>query len=221
MKILAIEFSTEQRSAAVVDAEVAATPVLLGQATETNPRTVGPLALIEQTLHTAGLERETVDCLAVGLGPGSYTGIRAAIALAQGWQIARGIRLLGLGSVECLAALAHSSGWRGRVSFVFDAQRGELYLTGCLLRETDWEITEPLRLATVAEAKSRGEQGDILAGPEVTRWFPAGRILFPSAAMLGRLAAARGDFVPGEKLEPVYLRETTFVKAPPPRVRPA
>jgi len=35
-------------------------------------------------LKQAGLEREAIDCIAVGLGPGSYTGIRSAIALAQG-----------------------------------------------------------------------------------------------------------------------------------------
>ncbi len=31
------------------------------------------------------------------------------------------------------------------------------------------------------------------------------------------MAASRTDFLPGEKLEPIYLRETAFVKAPPPR----
>jgi hypothetical protein len=48
----------------------------------------------------------------------------------------------------------------------------------------------------------------------VTRWLPQGKILFPSAATLGRLAAERSDFVGGDKLTPVYLRETNFVKAP-------
>jgi len=40
----------------------------------------------------------------------------------------------------------------------------------------------------------------------------------PTAAMLARLAAERSDFIAGEKLEPIYLRETSFVKAPPPRI---
>jgi hypothetical protein len=51
----------------------------------------------------------------------------------------------------------------------------------------------------------------------VTKWFPGGRIIFPRAAALAELAARRSDFVPGEKLEPVYLRETNFVKSPPRR----
>jgi hypothetical protein len=52
-----------------------------------------------------------------------------------------------------------------------------------------------------------------LIGPEVTRWFPGGRMIFPRAAALAELAARRSDFTPGEKLEPVYLRETNFMKA--------
>jgi hypothetical protein len=39
--------------------------------------------------------------------------------------------------------------------------------------------------------------------------------------MVGQLASQRTDFVPGERLEPIYLRETRFVKAPPPRIIPS
>jgi len=41
--------------------------------------------------------------------------------------------------------------------------------------------------------------------------------LFPSAAALALLAAGQRDAVSGDKLEPIYLREVSFVKAPPPR----
>jgi hypothetical protein len=64
------------------------------------------------------------------------------------------------------------------------------------------------------------QAGNTVIGPEVTKWFPAGQLVFPRAAMLARLAAMRSDFVAGETLEPIYLRETTFVKAPPARVLP-
>jgi len=66
--------------------------------------------------------------------------------------------------------------------------------------------------------RSRAEAGERLVGPEVTRWFPAGQLLSPTAAALTRLAAGRTEFVSGDKLEPIYLRETAFVKAPPSRV---
>ena len=68
-----------------------------------------------------------------------------------------------------------------------------------------------------AEVREREAAGELLVGPEVTRWFPNGGWYFRGAARLGERALTRSDFVAGEKLEPIYLRETTFVKAPPPR----
>ena len=134
-----------------------------------------------------------------GLGPGSYTGIRLAIALAQGWQLARPVKLLGISSAECLAAQAQAEGIFGRVQVVIDAQRNEFYLAGYdLSAEAPREI-EPLRLATLPEVQARQQAGGIIIGPEVTNWFPGSRVLFPRAATLGRLARGRTDFVPGEE----------------------
>lgn len=192
----------------------------MGHATQSGSRTTAAFSLIEQALLAAQLEREQIECVAIGLGPGSYTGIRVAISVAQGWQLALGVRLLGLSSVECLAAQAHADGHTGRVNIALDAQRNELYLSGYDLTADGWREVEPLRLATLTEAHALAGQGGLFIGPEVKRWFPEGREVFPDAAVLARLAAARTDFIPGEKLEPVYLRETSFVKAPPPRVIP-
>jgi len=183
--------------------------------------TMKPLGMAEAALKQAGLEREQIECLAIGLGPGSYTGIRVAIALAQGWQLARDVKLLGISSAECVAAQAQADGFTGRTCVVVDAQRGEFYAAGYAIGVGECCEVFPLRLATLAEVSERRIGGETLIGPEVTRWFPDGRVIFPRAATLGRLALARGDFVPGEKLEPIYLREARFVKAPPPRVFPA
>ena len=76
-----------------------------------------------------------------------------------------------------------------------------------------WREIAPLKILSLAEVQSRAGADGILIGPEVTRWFPGGRTIFPRAAALAELAARRSDFVPGEKLEPIYLRETNFVKA--------
>ncbi len=180
----------------------------------------GAFALIENALAEARLEREQIECLAIGLGPGSYTGIRSAIALAQGWQLALPVKLLGVSSVECLAAEAQAKGWFGAVNLAVDAQRNELYLSRRdITRDSRREI-EPLKLATLEEVRARAAAGEVVAGPEADRWHAGGRALFPGAAMLGKLAASRNDFVSGEKLEPIYLREISFVKAPAPRVLP-
>ena len=205
MTILALEFSSEQRSVAL-----AREGVVLAEASELGGRDTKAFGLIEKVLAAAKIAREEIEVIAVGLGPGSYTGIRAAIAVAQGWQLARGVKLLGVSSAECLAAQAQ--GIFGRVNVVIDAQRGEFYLA-------TWEISAaaraeiaPLKIVTAAEIAARKNAGEICAGPA------AEPVLFPSATMLARLATGREDFLPGEQLVPIYLREVNFVKSPPSRI---
>jgi tRNA threonylcarbamoyl adenosine modification protein YeaZ len=216
MKILAVEFSSAQRSVAIaLDGRIRA------QASEIAGRATHALALIEQALAEARLAREEIECLAIGIGPGSYTGIRAAIALGQGWQMARGVKLLGISSAECLAKTAQANGILGTVHVVIDAQRQELYFARYEINATKLRETSPLKLASVEEVRAVSSPNGKILGAEATRWFENGRLLFPEAATLAELAAERTDFIAGEKMEPIYLRETSFVKAPPPRLLPA
>ena len=207
MTILALEFSSPQRSAAVVQAGR-----LLGEVIETGPTRA--FGMIEAVLREAKLERERIESVAVGLGPGSYTGIRVALALAQGWQLARGSQLLGVSSVDCVAAQAQAEGVSGRVNVLVDAQRNEFYLAAYAISADGWNVIEPLRIVTLPEIQSRVEARETMMGPEVTRWFPGGRTIFPRAARLAQMAGRRQNFATGEKLEPIYLRETNFAKAP-------
>lgn len=216
MKILAVEFSSDQRSVAVVEGD-GTNVQLRGQAVENGGRNTRAFALIEDVLKQAGIEREEINCLAIGLGPGSYTGIRAAIALAQGWQLARGTRILGVSSAECLAAQAHASGVRGRVNVVIDAQRNEFYLAAYELERNGFYELEPLRIVSLAEIENRIALQQIVFGPVGSRTFAGGRELFADAATLGHVALSKADFVNGEELKPIYLRETSFAKAPPAR----
>lgn len=196
----------------------------MGEVVQAGGQAAPALKMIEEALQEAQLEREQIERVAVGLGPGSYTGIRSAIALAQGWQMASGrgaTRLQGMSSVECLAAQAHGEGIAGRVGIVMDAQRNEFYLAIYDLRPEGWAELEPLRLASLAEVAAYQAAGLLLIGPEIAKWFAGSRAMFPRAAMLARQALSRTDFVPAEKLEPIYLRDTQFVKAAPPRIAPA
>ena len=208
MTILALEFSSEQRSVAL-----ARDGIVLSEAVETGGyRVTNAFGLIEKVLATAEMSRDGIEVVAVGLGPGSYTGIRAAIALAQGWQLARAVKLLGISSAECLAAQAQAGKIFGRVNVVIDAQRGEFYLAGWEISESARAEVSPLKIVAGTEIEARKTAGEVCVGPEMER------ILFPSAAMVARLAAGRTDYVAGEKLEPVYLREVSFVKAPAGRI---
>jgi tRNA threonylcarbamoyladenosine biosynthesis protein TsaB len=212
MIILALEFSSSQRSVAL-----ARDGYVLAEASEVGERGTNAFGLIEKVLAAAKIGREEIECIAVGLGPGSYAGIRVALAIAQGWQLATGVKLLGIGSIGCLARQAQLEKLFGRVSVVIDAQRGEFYLAAFEISADGLKEVAPLKIVSATEVEARAVTGEILAGPEVTRFFPAAKNLFPQAAMLATLAAQRDSFVAGETLEPVYLRETNFVKAPPAR----
>jgi tRNA threonylcarbamoyladenosine biosynthesis protein TsaB len=208
MTILALEFSSSQRSVAVVR-----DGCVLAEASETGERATNAFGLIKNVLVASKIRREEIECLAVGLGPGSYTGIRVALSMAQGWQLACGVKLLGISSVRCLAAQAQAEKIFGRVNVVIDAQRGEFYRAAYEVTTDGIKEIEPLKIVSAIEVKSKSDAGEILTGPEVTRWFAAGKTLFPQAATLAKLAVLRGDFTSGENLEPVYLRATNFLKA--------
>ncbi len=210
MTILALEFSSSQRSVAVLHENGVA------EAIESGGRGTNAFNLIERVLTEAGLVRGQIDVVAVGLGPGSYTGIRVALSIAQGWQLARGVKLLGISSAECLAAQAQTEKMLGIVKVLIDAQRNEFYCASYDLSPDDRREIERLHISDVAGALTNAAASEIWIGPEVTRWFPKGRIMFPSAATMARLARERRDFQSGEKLTPIYLREAAFIIAPPP-----
>ena len=205
MKILALEFSSRQRSVAVT---TGSTPLAV---TTTDNFKTGPMVLIHDALTQAKTERADINLIAVGIGPGSYTGIRSAIAVAQGWQLARKIQLSAISSTEILAATAHSNGRRGETHFIIDAQRNEYY--HCTWELTDDEQTEttPLSIINVTKASELEAYGPDASG------FPYCEPLYPNATVLAQLADKQNNFIAGCDIQPIYLRQTNFTKAPPPR----
>jgi tRNA threonylcarbamoyl adenosine modification protein YeaZ len=219
MKILGIEFSSAQRSVAVLDT-AGATPPLLAAAAAIAGEPTRPFTLIDTVLAEAGWDRDAIQCLAIGVGPGSYTGIRMAIAIAQGWQLARDIPTHGATAPSCLAYQLHQSGHRGRVHIAIDAQRLEFYLAEFDLTGAGARESGALRLASRQEIDGVLTAGGRVAGPGLRRWFPDALDLSPDAASVCRLTAATldaGGPIPAEELEAIYLREISYVKAPAPR----
>lgn len=215
MKILAVEFSSDHRSVAVLDGDN-----LLAEKTITEGRNTAAIQLIEATLTGAKTDRSDIECIAVGIGPGSYTGIRAAIALMQGWQLATGIKVQAMDSLEALALGRQRSGDRGEITFAVDAARGEFYLAKFELENEGIRNIEPTRLAKRDEFEALLESGQPVIGPSLAEKYPVASEHFPSAEFVGRLASQRAEFVEASELEPVYLRQVDFVKAPPLREIP-
>ena len=205
MKILALEFSSRQRAVAVTDGPTPLAAVMTEDLKEP------PLTLIETALKQAKLQPADINTLALGLGPGSYTGIRSSLALAQGWQLARPINLVGISSIEILAATAQLAGHRGNIHFIIDAQRHEYYHASWKLSSDVWSETEAPHIIGVTQAAELDSFGPDAAG------FPFCTPMYPDATVLARMAATTTPSASESELEPIYLRPTEFTKAPPPR----
>ena len=83
------------------------------------------LPAVERVLEDAELTFRDVDAIAVAIGPGSFTGLRIALATAKGLAYAAGLPVIGVGTLDALAAP-----WRwfpGLIVPMIDARRGEVY----------------------------------------------------------------------------------------------
>lgn len=213
MKILALEFSSKLRSAAVADARNGEFHALSNVSDERGGSAHTGMELTDSALRQAGVTPSQIQLLAVGLGPGSYAGIRSAIALCQGWQLARETPRVGIPSTEVIAAEALRAGIRGTVQILVDAQRGEFYRTVCFIEANSISPLAPLEIVSAARVTNQG----VTIGPDVSQAVSGALPVFPTAIELARLAAGRSKSHQGEQLEPIYLRPTTFLKAAPPR----
>ena len=208
MKILAIEFSTNYKSVAVgSDGEV------IGYCEESVDSTLKPFRMIEMALSKANVDIKEIDCLSVGIGPGSYTGIRIAISVAQGWQLARNVKLLGINTVESMAEKLAYNKLNNKYRIIVDAQRGEFYCADYDVENGGFKCVKEL---SIVDSNAIGKTDRVLVGTDIK--IKNAIQLAPDAKSIYRLSVNNNNFVEGEKLEPIYLRQISFVKAPPPRI---
>lgn len=171
------------------------------------------LALAAGLLDQAALTWSDIERVAVGLGPGGYTGLRIGIATARGLARAHDASLTGVGTLRALAEPA--SGFMALT--ILDARRGELFIAAYAdglevlaprvivpaeLSELELPVTTaPLLALGDGALANRSRLAD--AGISVA---PEGSVLhLVSASAICRLASA-GEGVTGEQLAPLYLR---------------
>jgi len=192
---LAIETSTHQGSVALLHGET----LLFSESCGAGRSHSSLLfAVLERALQAVP-EGARIDQIAVGLGPGSYAGVRIAIAAATGFAIATGAELLGLPSIVALS--------EGDYVALGDARRESYYYA----RVSKGECVEGPTLFTAEQwaEKTDGSALPILASEEIVGIEPAPAIqlVYPSAERLARLAAQGHAIVARRDLEPIYLRE--------------
>ena len=221
MKLLAFETSTEACSVALwLDGEVR-------ERFELAPRRHAELSLpwAEALLAEAGIARSELDAIALGRGPGAFTGVRLAIAVAQGIALALDRPLLPVSTLATLALRAPATAGEGaprRVYAAIDARMGEVYTGAFELRDGEAVALDGERVCAPDQAVVPGDDpgwlgvgtgfaaaDGALAQRLAPRFAAIDAQALPHAADLARLAAAayaRGEAIAPEKVEPAYLR---------------
>jgi tRNA threonylcarbamoyladenosine biosynthesis protein TsaB len=123
VRILAIETSSRRGSVAILEGEQCVARLEHEQA---NSHAERLLPLLERLLAEAGWPKSSVDRLGVGVGPGSFTGLRVGIALAEGLSVGLDRPLIGVGSLWAMAAGALTER-PGPCCALLDARREELF----------------------------------------------------------------------------------------------
>lgn len=134
MKILALETSGNCCSAALLTGD------RLEQRCETAPRRHADLILkmLDALLEDAGLTLTELDAIAYGHGPGSFTGVRIAAAVAQGVAFGAGRPVIGVSTLAATARAAFRQTGHRKIACALDARMGEVYW-GCYRIEGDGE----------------------------------------------------------------------------------
>ena len=127
------------------------------------------LPRIDAALAEHGVAREDIACVAVGRGPGSFTGVRIAMATAKGIASALEVPLVGVSSLDAVAWNAWAAGERGPLSVVADAMRKEVYPVRYLLNDTDIERLEADRVVKAEDAaRELAAEGDLSGSASAT-----------------------------------------------------
>lgn len=219
MNLLALDTSTEHLSLALmVDGKTLTFEVNAGQA---HSQLILPQ--IQALLSAANLQLADLDGLAFGAGPGSFTGVRIAVGVAQGLGFGANLPVTGICT---LLALAEESG-ACKVISCLDARMGEVYHAAYEKIGMQWHVV-------IAPGLYKPEAVPVLQGAD---WLGAGSgwqsytpqlnaiyskqlqgvegALLPTASAILRLALpifASGEPLPASAALPIYIRNRVALK---------
>jgi tRNA threonylcarbamoyladenosine biosynthesis protein TsaB len=157
---LAIESSGPRGSVALLDGSLVIRELCHDTA---NAHAETLVRLVDEILNASGWARSSLDCVAVGLGPGSFTGLRVGVALAQGIGLGLGRPVRGVSSLRALAACvrtdsgaASAAAWFGALT---DARRGEFFFAAY-----DAELRERVAPVAIPQLGARERIEQLLPG---------------------------------------------------------
>ena len=201
MRILALELSTQQGSVAWIEND----QVLFDRTFANDRKHSG---LFFESLQNCLKQNGQPDVIVVGLGPGSYAGVRIAIATAVGVRAAAAAKLVGLPSICAIETETQD------YCVIGDARR-ESFFFG---RISNGKLAEGPSLHSNEELAARLVKVDLpIFVSESLPLFPRATLAWPSAKNLAGLARDQiSEITDSQSLEPIYLREPhiTVPKAP-------
>ncbi|KGJ87243.1 tRNA (adenosine(37)-N6)-threonylcarbamoyltransferase complex dimerization subunit type 1 TsaB [Colwellia psychrerythraea] len=236
MNYLALDASTEACSVALqVNGKIFSRYELCPQS-----HSLRLLPMIDDVLNEAGIKLSALDGLIFGQGPGSFTGVRIGVGVAQGLAFSANLTVVGVSSLQAMAQLAYIKHGHKQVIATIDARMSEVYNGYFVLDEynvmqaqQDEAVTPPAQLAqqlsdviTPFYAVGTGwdAYSETLSEKSDEQWLAlkineaSPDILFPNAeAMLaiGKVALESGQGVSAEHAQPVYVRNTVSWKKLP------
>ncbi len=181
------------------------------------------LPTIDQILKESKTGLNDIDAICVGLGPGSFTGVRIGVSTARGLAQSLNKKIVGISTSD---SLAYGLDWEGKIACVVDAKRGEVYSTfyqsfgNKIERSTDHKIQTPDDFCDTVNKLE--EDRIIITGDALV---PYGQLLedklhlkkvqfaqldgwYPKASNLVKLCSDKISFQNGSLLnvQPIYIR---------------
>lgn len=219
MKILAIETSSQACSVAInKDGDI-------HELYQVAPRQHNQiiLPLIEELFKTHDLDFKTIDAIAFGCGPGSFTGVRIAASITQGLAVSHDLPVIPISSLLVLAQSTYREYQAENVLVCLDARMNEVYWAECkldkknscmmLTKEEQCLAPEKIQLPEKPEDYIGVGDGwlnyEILKAKSV-RLNQCVADIYPHAKDLALLAGLSKDLLPVEKALPRYLRDIQY-----------
>ena len=223
MNILALDTSTESCSVALLFEGQLFEQSIMTQR-EHSQRILG---LMNALFNDAGTEIAAIDAVAFGRGPGSFTGVRVAVSVAQGIAFARDLPVIPVSTLAAVAQAAIESTDCQQIAAAMDARMGEIY-TGSFVNQHGLAVPcseEQVSAPAVFRPERPGAWTGVGSGwtvyqnelqqnfaDQLTGILPD---LLPQATMIAKLAdveAQQGRLFPAAQALPVYLRNNVAQK---------
>lgn len=227
-KILALDTSTENCSVALTVGNQTYTR------SEVSPRghTTKILPMVDEVLKEAGLKLHDLDALAFGRGPGSFTGVRIGVGIAQGLAFGADLPMIGVSTLAAMAQSGYRKHAMEHAACAIDARMNEVYW-GRFARQDngDWEVVDQECVIPPKELLDKVQADEwtwSLAGTgwdsyqtelsELAIQTKQSDVLYPEAediAFLAQFQFEKGNMTVAEEASPVYLRDkVTWKKLP-------